>query len=168
MDVKYKVSRRDGLLNTLNTTVAEASNYFRTADEHLFDGYQSARQVLSHLVFWHREYARLVQARAAGEEAALVHGTYEELNQAAATEFADLSLTEMCDLLDTYQQELDAALRLLPGWNAILPVKHGGRRTSVARRVRMLERHIHLHVGRLKRAERHGEAWVMAYYGGLQ
>lgn len=168
MTIKEKVSRREGLLNALNETVIEASDYFRTANEHLFDGYQSARQVLSHLVFWHREYAQIVQAMVAGDEPELRSGTYEELNQQAASEFAALSLPELCDLLDAYQEELDTALRLLRSWNVILAIKRGGRRNAVAKRLRMIERHIHLHVTRLKRAERHGEAWVMAYYGGLQ
>lgn len=166
--MQVKVDQRSDVLARLNTTVNEASRYFRTVDEHLFDGHQSARQALSDIVFWHREYLNIVTTMLDGEEPELREGTYEELGELATAEFKTTPLPLLCDELDGMQAKLEMALQQLPDWNVILPTKRGGRRVKVARRLTMVEKQIRQHVARLKRAERHGEAWVMAYYGGIQ
>ncbi len=53
---------RDQLLSLLDGTVSQAVLFFSGVDERFFDGHQTARAVLSHLVFWHREYCSITEA----------------------------------------------------------------------------------------------------------
>jgi hypothetical protein len=151
-------------LRKLNRTVTRAADSLAKMDEDLFDGYQTAREVLSHLVFWHREYVTIVRALADGHEPFLREGTFAELNAAATDEFAGRSLPNLARQLVILQEGLEITLRRLPDWEMNFPVKRGGRYQSVAMRVDGIEAHINSHAKRLKRALRHGKAWVKAYY----
>ena len=161
-----KESRRDclDLLHALNEIVDEACAFFLKVDQDLFDGHQNAREILSHLVFWHREYVLIIKALKAGQQPSLKSGTYAELNSAATCEFLNIPMFELAHELRSYQDQLADDLQLLPNWNIDFPVKFGSRSGSVAGRLPSIESHIRGHVRRLKRAERLGEAWVNTYY----
>ena len=47
-----KIQDREQLLSMLTEAVSHVTNFFTQTDGALFDGHQTARQVLSHLVFW--------------------------------------------------------------------------------------------------------------------
>jgi alkylhydroperoxidase/carboxymuconolactone decarboxylase family protein YurZ len=155
---------RQPALQGLADTVNEAAAFFVATEESLSDGYQSAREVLSHLVFWHREYVAIAQALADGCEPELRKGTYAELNAGATCEFEGKTMEELARLLLHYQKSLEEALLSLPDWGIIYPVKYGGRLKCVAERLPAIESHIRNHVKRLQRAERRGEGWVRAYF----
>jgi len=155
---------REALLATLEETVAETAVYFRQVDAELFDGYQTAREVISHLVFWHRELVEIVAAVLDGRKPELRRGTFALLNAQATVEFAAKPLPALADQLEQLQAQLTALLNELPDWEANLPIKCGGRRCTLAKRVRQVDARIHEHLARLKRAERRGKAWVDAYY----
>jgi hypothetical protein len=166
MDGPMKESRREclDLLHALNVIVAEACAFFLKVDQDLFDGRQNAREILSHLVFWHREYALTIKALKDGQQPRLRAGTYAALNSAATREFLNTPMSELTRELRSYQDQLADDLRLLPDWNIDFPVKSGGRSESVAGRLPSIESHIRSHIRRLKKAERLGEAWVNTYY----
>ena len=155
---------RSRTLRELANTVNEAAAFFVVTEESLSDGYQSAREVLSHLVFWHREYLTIAQALVEGSKPRLKEGTYAELNAGATCEFECKSMDELAQLFVQYQKSLEAALQCLPDWGIIYPVKYGGRLKCVAERLPAIESHIRNHVSRLQRAERRGEDWIQAYY----
>lgn len=151
-------------LRELSKMVNEAVAFFVETDESLSDGYQSAREVLSHLVFWHREYVTIAQALVVGGKPELKKGTYAELNAGATCEFEGKTMKELARLLIQYQKSLEEALQCLPDWGIHYPVKYGGRLKCVAERLPAIESHIRNHMRRLQRAERRGEDWVHAYY----
>ena len=71
----------DRLLSDLCDNVSAAANFFMRVDENLFDGHQTAREVLSHLVFWHHEYCEISQALLLGEMPTLLAGSLALLNE---------------------------------------------------------------------------------------
>jgi hypothetical protein len=155
---------RGQALRELQDVVSQAADFFGQADESLADGHQTAREVLSHLLFWHREYVAVLQAVAHGQEPALRAGTFAELNAAAACEFAGLSMSLMAVRLCAHQELLAGLLAELPDWTADFPVKQLGRGATVAERVSGITAHVRNHLRRMRRAQRQGEAWVRAYY----
>ena len=74
---------RERLLGKLANTVSGAALFLAEADESLNDGHQTAREVLSHILFWHREYVAIVQALLEGHPPDLRHGTFAALNAPA-------------------------------------------------------------------------------------
>lgn len=139
-------------LSALDRTVGDAVVFFAQVDETLADGHQTAREVLSHLVFWHREYVAVARALTADRKPELKSGTFASLNALASQEFRDRSLPDLAERLAGLQRELDAALASLPDLGANFPVKRGGRYWSVEDRVPTIESHIRNHVRHLKRA----------------
>lgn len=155
---------REQILEKLNRTVAHATAFFRIVDESLFDGYQTARAVLSHLVFWHREYVAIVQALVNGRQPKLKKGSFDTLNARAVCEFSKTPFPALVCQFEQLQETLDETLRQLPDWEVDFPVKQGGRYWNVADRLCAIEAHICRHLNRLERAARLGEEWVHAYY----
>jgi hypothetical protein len=155
---------QDKRLNSLAETVSAAAVYLGQVDECLSDGYQTARQVLSHLVFWHREYVSIAKFLVEGRQSVLRKETYPQLHAAAACEFENISMADMAHLLLEYQAKLDEVLRRLPDWEIMYPVKYGGRQKSVTGRLPEIESHIGHHLKRLQRAERRGEVWYQVYF----
>ncbi|HCB50905.1 MAG TPA: hypothetical protein DEP47_15660 [Chloroflexi bacterium] len=157
-------NQRQLALRELTNTVNEAVTFFIETEESLSDGYQSAREVLSHLVFWHREYVAIAQALVDGCKPELKKGTYAELNAEATCAFEGKTMKELARLFVQYQKRLEEALQCLPDWEVMYPVKYGGRLKCVAERLPAIESHIRNHIRKLQRAERRGEDWVRAYY----
>lgn len=158
------VDDRERRIQALDDAVTDAAGFFSEIDESLCGGYQTAREVLSHLVFWHREYVAIVRALLEGRELPLRSGTFAQLNAGATEEFAGRSFPELVEHLIQLQHILQADLRRLPDWEMRFPVKHGSRLKCTADRVERIESHIRNHVKQLRRAERLGQAWVKAYY----
>ncbi len=154
----------DATLQALVATVAEAAEFFRQSDQDLFDGYQTASEVLSHFLFWHCEYVTIIRAIRNGMQPELRLGTFAELNEAAAEEFAGIPVDELVAQLLAYQKTFEYELGQITDLVVEFPIKYGGRTKSVRDRIPSIESHIRNHVRRLKSAERHGEDWVKAYY----
>jgi len=154
----------DAALKALTATVAEAAEFFQQSDPHLFDGYQTASEVLSHLLFWHCEYVAIIQALRNGVQPELRAGTYAELNQVATEECDGIPVDELANQLLAYQKTFEDELGQITDLLIEFPIKCGGRTKSVRDRVPSIESHIRNHVRRLRSAERHGEEWVKAYY----
>ena len=149
---------------TLSATVTDAAEFFLQNDPHLFDGYQTAFEVLSHLLFWHCEYVAIIQALRNDVQPELRAGTFAELNQVATEEFAGIPVDELANQLLAYQKTFEDELGQITNLLIEFPIKCGGRTKSVRDRVPSIESHIRNHVRRLRSAERHGEEWVKAYY----
>jgi hypothetical protein len=147
---------REEVLAALDQAVADAAAFLSTVDETLADGEQTAREVLSHLVFWHREYAAIINALAQGDLPRLRAGRYREMHDEAAQEFASQSLPVLAWRLLGYQADLAAALYCLPDWSIDFPLKQGSSFQSVAERLPQIESHIRNHIVRLRRAQRRG------------
>jgi hypothetical protein len=142
------------MLASLDHAVIEAVGFFCDVDENLSDGHQTAHEVLSHLVYWHREYARIISALAEHRQPELKSGTFAELNAQAYQEFQTYSTLELADCLMYFQEELVEYLQRLTYWRMDFPVKQGGRFLSVEDRIPDIEAHIHNHVQRLRKAAR--------------
>ena len=128
-----QVYDRAGVLHALDDALADAAGYLATVDENLHDGHQSAREVLCHLLFWHREYVQINQAMIDDCRPSLRRGTFAQLNAEATKEFAGQEMTDLATSLLELGETLLGQLRSLPDWSATFPVKHGGRPKSVAR-----------------------------------
>jgi len=147
-----KLDKFEHTLTSLNRTLGDATAFFAQVDETLSDGHQTARQCLSHLVFWHREYVNIARDLAASRQPGLRHGTFKSLNAQASQEFQDESLPELAGLLDEFQRQLDPLLRALPDIEAPFSLKQGGHPWRVADLVPRIETHVRNHVNRMKRA----------------
>lgn len=154
----------DSLLEALDQSVAKIVELVREVDEDFYDGHQTAREMLSHLVFWHREYVRITEALLNGRSPHLRQSTFIALNARSVREFQRIPMKTLCQDLLNYQQALNDNLHELPDLEIEFPVKKGCRWANVTERVQIILEHINGHLARLERALRHGEAWVEAYY----
>ena len=155
---------RERALCALDEALAEAAGYLADVDPELDGGHQTAREVLCHLLFWHREYVAISRALLDGREPCLKEGTYAQLNAAATQEFAVQSMEDLTRSLLALQAPLHKQLLALPDWSINFPVKRDSRPKSVSDRVTTIENHLRDHIRRLRRAGRLGDAWVKAYY----
>jgi hypothetical protein len=154
-----KVFCRERMLASLDRAVMEAVSFFCNVDETLSDGSQTAREALTHLVFWHREYVRVANALVEGHSPSLKSGTIAELNAEAYHVFASYSMLELAECLACLQEELVTLLQKLLHWRMDFPIRAGKRPwCSVEERIPRIEAHIHNHVERFKRAARKGHA----------
>ena len=155
---------RDQLLSDLTDSIVLAANFFMQVDECLFDGHQTAREVLSHLVFWHREYCAISKALLLGEQPTLLSGSLAVLNEKATCEFREVDMDDLSRQLVEAQANLDNNLRQLENWNVNFPFKKGCRKTDVGGRICAINNHVRHHLVRQERAHRRGEDWIKAYY----
>lgn len=157
-------TEQESLLQALDRSVTTITDFLVQVDESFFDGYQTAREVISHLLFWHREYVMITNALVNGRCPHLRQSTFVALNARATREFRSMSMQSLCQDLRNLQSALACNLRRLPDWDVAFPVKKGCRQATVTERVQMIQEHIDGHYSRLESAQRHGEAWVEAYY----
>ena len=155
---------RERALCALDEALADAAGFLTDVDPDLDGGHQTAREVLCHLVYWHREYVAISQALLEGRNPSLRDGTYAVLNREATQEFGGQPMDDLACSLLAFQRTLRQQLLALPDWSIDFPVKRGSRRKSVAERIPTFESHLREHIRRLRRAGRLGEAWVRAYY----
>ncbi len=149
--MKYH-SPHESLLLALDRSVDEAVKFFRGVDEDLCDGNQTAREVLSHLVFWHCAYVGTAWALATQRVPPLFEGKYRDLNAQAVEKYRCDSMECLCDMLAHRQKQLVRALRRLPDWQVAFPMKEECAPVPAAQRIGEIEAHIRGHVTRLKRA----------------
>ena len=155
---------RERALRALDNALADAARYLVDVDPDMHGGHQTAREVLCHFVFWHREYTVIVQSLLDNRQPALRDGTYAQLNAEATREFGGRTMTDLACLLLDFQGTFRRQLSSLPSWSIDFPLKQDSRQKSVAERVPVIENHLRDHIRRLRRAGRLGEAWVKAYY----
>ena len=155
---------REQLLSDLGDNISAAANFFMNVDENLFDGHQTAREVLSHLVFWHQEYCDISQALLLGEKPMLLAGSLALLNEQATCKLQKKDMVELALCLAEQQNTLELNLRHLEDWDVNFPFKKGCRRIDVAGRICSINIHLHHHLVRQERADHRGEAWIKAYY----
>ena len=161
---EYNQMQKASLLRELGEVVKEAVTFFRTIPEDFFDGSMTAREVVSHLLFWHEEYVEIAVALWDGRVPALQDGAFAHLNAEAADEFSDVGYQQLLQRLCATQQELEIQLRQLSDWTLSFPIKKGVRHQTVYNRLEQIIDHIDRHVQRAVRAQRRGEEWIQAYY----
>jgi hypothetical protein len=140
-----RVNDHASVLRALDDAVADAAGFLAEVDEDLHDGHQTAREVLCHFVFWHREYVQIAQALSDGCQPSLRRGTFAQLNAVATTVIGQSESPPT-----PARNRSDQSFLVRP--------------KSVAQRLPEIEGHLRGHIRRLRRAERLGEAWVKAYY----
>jgi hypothetical protein len=155
---------RERLLSELGDSIVAAANFFMNVDENLFDGHQTAREVLSHLVFWHYEYCAISQTLLLNQKPTLLAGSLAQLNEQATCKYQKKDMAELARCLSEQQNILELNLRHLENWNVNFPFKKGCRRIDVAGRICSINNHIRHHLVRQERADHRGEAWIKAYY----
>lgn len=141
-------------LNKLTYTVNEAVNTFPTFSEELCAEGQTAKEVLSHLVFWHREYVHILGALLSGRPPDLRAGKFRELNELAYAEFRDRQMIELVALLSDYQEQLESLVKSGFDPHLRMPVKQGSNAWGVLELMDRIEAHIRSHLLRLKKAQR--------------
>lgn len=108
-----------------------------------------AREVFSHIVFWHEEYARITQERLSNQEPRLLPGTHIEINALAVEQYRELPVGVLIDkllkaqsgLLLMYEQAKDLRIAFKQH-GAVLPFSD---------MIDGTERHIRSHLERLKK-----------------
>lgn len=145
---------RKQITANLDCAVERAVRFFEIADEHLLDGEQSARQVISHLVFWHGEYVRLITALADGRDPHPLGGMFRHYNAQATEMYARQSMPELARQFAKLHAELDCALNRLSNWRTTYPQKEGILKRNVSSHMYQVLRHIDGHTTRLERIEK--------------
>lgn len=164
INMNDQLTYRERLLVDLDGSIVTAADFFEKVDENLFDGHQTAREVLSHLVFWHHEYCTISKALLLDQKPMLLAGSLAIFNKQATCQFQEHDMVKLAQLLGEEQKTLDHNLRQLKNWNVNFPFKKGNRKTDVAGRVCSINNHIRHHLTRQVRAYRRGEDWIRAYY----
>ncbi len=144
--------KKERALTALQIAVDRATAFFAGVNANLFDGYQTAHEVLAQLVFWQWEHVRVARMLLAGQNPDLLAGPLPALNRAACAQRRSMTMSELIARLAAQQQELDALLRDLADWTIDFPIKQGGRPCTVEDRVLALAVSIENHVAQLKRA----------------
>lgn len=138
-------------LANLSAAVGDAAEFLSKADESLADDFQTSREVLSHLVFWHREYVKIARAICRGSEPAFRVGKYRELNALAATEFRQISMPALAARLLRLQKQLAALGSAIPPVS--FPLKENATCHTLDEWAPQIEAHIRGHLLRLSRAQ---------------
>ena len=139
-------------LAALDHSVASAVAFFRQIDEELSDGHETAREVLSHLVYWHNANVGIAWALVTHRVPPFFTGRYIDLNAKATDALRSESIDALCHMFAHRQRQLVRALRRLPDWGIEFPVKDGCLTVSAARHLHDTDAHIRGHIMRLKRA----------------
>ncbi len=151
---------RKQVIAALDRAVENTVRFFESADEHLCDGEQSAREVISHLVFWHREYLRLITALADGRDPQPLIGKFRHYNAQAAEMYAHQSMPELARQFAKLHAELDCALNRLSNWRIAYPHKEGVANRSVSTHMSQILAHVDGHITRLERAAKRRERYA--------
>lgn len=146
------IAKREQQLASLNTSIINAVSFSGSIDENLLDANQTTHEVLAHLVFWQREYVRVISALVDCRQVALKSGTFNALNTRAYEEFQPFSIFQLANKLASLQETLDRLLRQLPDRDINSPLKQGGQFKGVTDRLSAIEAHVRNHVIKLKRA----------------
>ncbi len=148
---------RKQIVAALDRAVERTVRFFESADEHLLDGEQSAREVISHFVFWHAEYLRLITALVDGRDPHPLSGMFRHYNAQSAQMCAHQSLPELARQFGKLHAELDCALNRLNNWRIAYPQKEGIVNRSVSKHMSLTLAHIEGHITRLERAAKRVE-----------
>ncbi|MCC6802300.1 MAG: hypothetical protein IT319_05400 [Anaerolineae bacterium] len=130
---------REKILETLNSTVADAAEFFSSASPILSNGRHTAHSALAQIVFWHERYLEVLQALAAGQPPNLIDGTTEMLNAAALHRYAGEAMPDLARQLTELHREVDRLLSDLPDWSVNFPVKRDSGFCNVDERVQLIE-----------------------------
>lgn len=141
-------------LRSLHHTIDDAAMYLGSLDKNLGDGDQTVHAILAHLVFWHREYVRVLGAIADGHKPKLRTGKYRELNALACREFQNTSPRVLTKQLIRLQSELESVVAKLPSANVKLAFKQGSKPQRIGYWLPRIQAHIDGHLARLRRIER--------------
>lgn len=145
---------RHQVLKALDRVVASASAYLSALDENLSDGDQTVHQVLSHLVFWHREHATVIRAWANGRRPKLRIGKYRELNTLAYQEFKDVPMQTLARRLSYWQRILNDVARGMPATEIRFAFRQGSKPQELDYWLPRIHAHVEGHLIRLERVER--------------
>ena len=116
-----KATQREELIARLDQTVSDAAQFFAEASETLSDGHQTARAVLAHIVFWHREYVETAETLVTGRQRRCRAGTFAALNAVASRQMKDEPMRVLAHRLVRRQHALAQALRRAPDWTIDFP-----------------------------------------------
>ncbi len=140
----------------LRAAVNDAAAFLGGMDADFCDEHQSARQVLSHLVFWHREYVTILQALCRGQEPPLKSGKFRELNERATVEFQRVSMPTLARRFCRLQNELEQVVNGLPNPQVKWTFKQGSTQFKPSEVwLTDIIAHIRNHTRRQKRAYEH-------------
>ena len=153
MDRRRSFARKQ-VIQELDQTVTATVEFFMHARANLRDGDQSAREVISHLVFWHRDYARVANALAHNRTPRLLTGNFRDWNTRATEIYAPEVLSTLARRLQRAQRKLHRALVQIPNWRVNFPLKENIAFCSVSQHVPQIRAHMAGHLLRLERAER--------------
>ncbi len=146
------VERRQQALDALDKASRRAEKLFTTVDPGLFDGYQTAHDVLANLVFWQCEHINVVSALLDKRQPKLKEGTFAALNAEACACRQAESMSALLDCFQAQREELAGLLTRIADWQVDYPIKQGGRPASVEDRVFALAANIENHCATLRRA----------------
>ena len=140
-------------IDRLDDTVNDLTRYMASlAPEKLAPSTKQqwgAREVFSHIVFWHEEYARITQERLSNQEPRVLPGTHIEVNALAVEQYRDLTVNALIDKILKAQSEL--LLMYDRAKDLRIAFKQHGAVLPFSEWIDGTERHIRSHLERLKK-----------------
>jgi hypothetical protein len=113
------------------------------------DGW-NAREILSHLTFWHESFARNVRDLVEGVQPIPLKGKYSELNRRSVEEMQHLSTEQVLARLQTAQRIIHE--NILSKRLAMIPYRKGSRDYTPEEHLEVVTGHIQEHTKGIERA----------------
>ena len=112
-----------------------------------------AHEVLSHIVFWHETYARILEAMAEGRQPAVLVGVFPEFNRIAVERFRTVPDAVLVARLRKANAIVVAALGSVPP-HARIKIKSGANPRGPVQFADRVEAHLRGHLDELRRLSR--------------
>lgn len=139
---------RQQLLTQLDETVAaliETCQSLEFPDKVLADGW-TAKEILSHITFWHESFARNVSDLTANRPPTPLRGSYVVLNQRSVEEMKGLTIAQIVARLHSAHQIIQQTI--LSPTLTLIPYRQGSRAYTPEEHLVLVQGHI---MGHLKK-----------------
>ena len=151
-----RMVRAGQLLTQLDETVAGLIETYQSLDcpdKALADGW-TAKEVLSHITFWHESFARNVSALAAQRQPLPLRGKYVALNQRSVEEMKGLTIEQILAKLQSAHQIIQQTI--LSPTLTLIPYRQGSRPYTPEEHLVLVRGHITEHLKNIDKARNTG------------
>ena len=141
----------DEKIASLEAAVEAGLAYFggEGATSEVKNGLWTPREVLCHMVYWHRATVEGIESVASGGEAHRVYASTDEMNARAVGRAAGKSVAQLVDEVRELQARLSASARSIADPDAAVLVRSSGDELSTVQRLELMTNHWNAHLHEL-------------------
>ena len=147
-----------GLLREIDADLQGIVRWFDTVlyPESVPVGEWHAKDVLGHLVYWHRSSANAVTAVAGGGSPTAQTDTVDAINAQVRQATTPISVRELTVALSLSQQKLSAAAHRLQSPDAVVRIRLDGSQRTLRELLQVTRDHLRQHLAELREASIRG------------